>query len=105
MNMQDLVTDFEWTTEDLQQKLDELNKKLAIQDLESYTMEEFLDEFFRVDSKTGKYISSGYVINDGEAYFAKEEDAQEYIQKHFGDNATLDELYESGNIYWTEWLE
>lgn len=105
MNMQDLVTDFEWTTEDLQKKLDELNKKLAIQDLEPYTMEEFLDEFFRVDSKTGKYISSGYVINDGEAYFAKEEDAKEYIQKHFGDNATLDELYESGNIYWTEWLE
>lgn len=105
MNMQDLVTDFEWTTEDLQKKLDELNKKLAIQDFEPYIMEEFLDEFFRVDSKTGKYISSGYVINDGEAYFAKEEDAQEYIQKHFGDNATLDELYESGNIYWTEWLE
>lgn len=105
MNMQDLVNDFEWTTEDLQKKLDELNKKLAIQDLEPYTMEEFLDEFFRVDSKTGKCISSGYVINDGEAYFAKEEDAQEYIQKHFGDNATLDELYESGNIYWTEWLE
>lgn len=105
MNMQDLVTDFGWTVEDLQKKLDELNKKLAIQDFEPYTMEEFLDEFFRVDSKTGKYISSGYVINDGEAYFAKEEDAQEYIQKHFGDNATLDELYESGNIYWTEWLE
>ena len=103
--MQDLVTDFEWTTEDLQQKLDELNKKLAIQDLESYTMEEFLDEFFRMDSKTGKYMSSGYVINDGEVYFAKEEDAKEYIQKHFGEDVTLDELYESGNIYWTEWLE
>lgn len=105
MNKQELVTDCEWTAEDLQQKLQELNKKLAIQDLEPYTIEEFLDEFFRVDSKTGKYISSGYVINDGEAYFAEEEDAQEYIQKHFGDNATLDELYESGNIYWTEWLE
>ena len=32
--MQELVTDCEWTEENLQQKLDELNKKLAIQDLE-----------------------------------------------------------------------
>ena len=105
MDTQDVINGFTWTETQLQNKLDNMNNQLAIQNLTPYTMEDFLDEFFRIDSKTGKYISEGYIINDGEAYFYNEEDAEEYVKKHFGDEITLDDLYESGNIYWTEWLE
>ena len=54
----------------------------------------------RICSKCGKPMTSGYVIDDGEAYYCSEECLYEdYTEQEYED------LVEEDRAYWTEWEE
>lgn len=71
--------------------------------------------FARIDSKTGKGMNQGFVVNDGEHYFEEEKDLIEHLRgKEFIDaygviieNFSNEELkewaYNEEIYYWTEW--
>jgi hypothetical protein len=60
-----------------------------------------MELFARKCDVTGKGMNEGWVVGDGEMYFANEEDAIKWCT----DNgyASMDEAYEDDAIYYTEW--
>ena len=52
-------------------------------------------------SVTGKPMSEGFCFGDGEWYCASEEDALKAVQEM--GYQTLDEAYDAGVYYWSEW--
>lgn len=64
----------------------------------------------RVDSKTGKGMNEGYVVNDGDAYFENEADLIEYLRNQsddkgegLSDEFILNESFDADEYYYTEW--
>jgi hypothetical protein len=55
----------------------------------------------RVDSKTGKIITNGYCVNDGDKYFESYDDAFDYISEQ--GYRSMKDAYEDGYYYWTDW--
>ena len=70
-----------------------------------------VDEYFRVDSKTYRVMTEGYIVFDGTAYFIKEDDAVEYLNANGVKCDTFTEAYEMAqrgeidDCYFTEWYE
>jgi hypothetical protein len=59
--------------------------------------------FFRTCDATGEGMNEGFCFGDGETYFKYEADALAYAKKIGYED--LDEAYEDGAYYWTEWEE
>ena len=64
----------------------------------------------RVDSKTGKGMNIGFVVNDGDAYFENEADLVEYLRNQsddkgegLSDEFILNESFDADEYYYTEW--
>ena len=60
-------------------------------------------QFARQCTVTGVGMNNGWVYDEGTAYYSTEEIAEKaMIEVGF---SSLDEAYEAGVIYWTEWDE
>ena len=73
----------------------------------SMSYEDVVSELFRVDTKTKRLMQSGFIIFDGEAYFAEEADAVEYLNAN-GFECTHFAVSEDGELdetYFTDWCE
>lgn len=74
-------------------------------------IEETLNEFVRIDTKTTRLLINGYMLFDGDAYFANEADAVEYLNANGFACATFNEAYEASergeldDTYMTDWYE
>lgn len=74
-------------------------------------IEETLNEFIRIDSKTDRLLINGYMVSDGDAYFANEADAVEYLNANGFECTTFNEAYEASergeldDTFMTDWYE
>ncbi len=66
--------------------------------------------FARIDSKTGKGMNEGYVVNEGWDYFAEKSDLVEYLRSQISDGGEglsdefiLNDAYNNDEYYYTEW--
>ena len=69
-----------------------------------------MKKFARRCDATGKGINEGYVVGDGELYFAEKEDLIKHLRSRGGmeglsDEFILNEAYELEEYYYTEWEE
>jgi len=69
-----------------------------------------MERFARRCDATGKGINEGYVVGDGELYFAEKEDLIKHLRSRGGmeslsDEFILNEAYELEEYYYTEWEE
>lgn len=75
---------------------------------EDLELESFLDDYSRVDTKTGFHIIEGWVFESGEAYFALESDAEAYALETYGKSISQifeEEGDETLKVYWTYWCD
>ena len=62
-------------------------------------LSDFIEERLRIDTGSGLPISNGWIVDDGEAYFHLEEQAENYCQETYGCSlADMDTDY----TYYTE---
>jgi len=69
-----------------------------------------MEKFARRCDATGKGINEGYVVGDGELYFASKDDLINHLRSRGGmedlsDEFILNEAYELEEYYYTEWEE
>ena len=64
----------------------------------------------RVDSKTGKGMNEGYVINEGWDYLAEKSDLVEYLRSQISDGGEglsdefiMNDAYDNNEYYYTKW--
>ena len=67
------------------------------------TLDDWLEEWLRVDTNSGLPMNNGWVFGGGIAYFEIESEAESYCQEHYG--CSIDALHSdnSDEVYWTDW--
>lgn len=61
-----------------------------------------IEMYPRVCSVTGEGMYEGFAIGDGNEYAKYEKDALELLKPYYN---SLEEAYDHGACYWTEWTE
>ena len=69
-----------------------------------------MEKFARKCSATGVGMNEGYVVNDGDEYFANKSDLVKWLRdrnvdeyNELSDEFLLKEAFELDEFYWTEW--
>lgn len=60
-----------------------------------------MEIYARKCSITGEGMNEGWVVDGGEMYFSKEEDALKWCIEHGYES--IEDAYEDDVIYWTDW--
>lgn len=59
------------------------------------------DDYYRICTKTGEKMYSGWCVNDGDEYYKNMNDAnQRCIEAGYKD---MQQAFDDGFMYWTEW--
>jgi hypothetical protein len=71
-----------------------------------------MEKFARKCSATNVGMNEGYVVNDGEEYFANKSDLVKWLRdrnvdeyNELSDEFLLNEAYSLEEYYWTEWYD
>ena len=71
-----------------------------------------MEKFARKCSATGVGMNEGYVVNDGDEYFANKSDLVKWLRdrnvdeyNELSDEFLLNEAYSLEEYYWTEWYD
>lgn len=69
-----------------------------------------MEKFARRCDATGRGMNEGYVVGDGEMYFSEKQHLVDWLKSrgvmdNLSDDFILNESYELGEYYYTEWQE
>lgn len=71
-----------------------------------------MEKFARKCSATNVGMNEGYVVNDGDEYFANKSDLVKWLRdrnvdeyNELSDEFLLEEAYSLDEFYWTEWYD
>lgn len=111
----DVIGDDEWVM--LDSEVDAINKDQQTysapyaQKAGTYSHEKIISDRWRMDYKTHRMIREGYLCLEGDALFACEKDAVDFVSQRTGESyKDFNEVYEAsergdiGESYFTDWL-